>query len=172
MSRFISISFVDASDLFQVQRIEVIKEIEEFLEIYDVENRELFNQGLKLFVSALENSLDMIDSLFENYFKDIFRSIERMDSGDCGKEEVEEKINLISPKLKQWISVNNLLLPNSKIEKDNNDELTLESQKWNPAHELLISYIRKCDLTVFEVEKVHDFIRNEIKAKRYKGENT
>lgn len=27
-------------------------------------------------------------------------------------------------------------------------------------------------LTVFEAEKVHDFIRNEIKAKRYKGGNT
>lgn len=172
MSRFISISFVDSSDLFQVERIEVIKEIEEFLEIYDVENRELFNQGLKLFVSALENSLDMIDSLFENYFKDIFRSLERMDSGDCGKEEVEEKINLISPELQQWISVNNLLLPYSKIEKDNNDELNDKTEKWNPTQEILIEYIKECELTVFEAEKVHDFIRNEIKAKRYKGENT
>lgn len=172
MSRFISISFVDSSDLFQVERIEVIKEIEEFLEDYEVENRELFNQCLKLFVSALENSLDIVDSLFENYFKDIFRSLERMDSGDCGKEEVEEKINLILPKLKQWISVNNLLLPCSKIEKVNNDELNDKTEKWNPAQELLISYIKECELTVFEAEKVQDFIRNEIKAKRYKGENT
>lgn len=53
-----------------------------------------------------------------------------------------------------------------------NDELTLEIQKWNPAQEFLISYIKECELTVFEVEKVQDFIRNEIKAKRYKGENT
>ena len=172
MSRFRNISFVDASDLFQVNRIEDIKNIEEFLEIYDVENRELFNQGLKLFVSALENRLDLVDSLFENYFKDIFYSIERMDSGDCGKEEVEKKINLISPKLKQRISVNNLLLPCSKIEKDNNDELNDKTEKWNPAQELLISYIRECDLTVFEVEKIQGFIRNEIKAKRYKEENT
>lgn len=159
MSRFISISFVDSSDLFQVERIEVIKEIEEFLEIYDVENRELFNQGLKLFIYALENSLDIIDSLFENYFKDIFRSLERMDSGDCGKEEVEEKINLISPELQQWISV-------KKIEKDDNDELNDKTEKWNPAQELLISYIKECDLNVFEVEKIQDFIRNEIIAKR------
>jgi len=166
MSRFISISFVDSSDLFQVERIEVLKEIEEFLEDYEVENRELFNQGLKLFVSALENSLDIVDSLFENYFKDIFRSLERMDSGDCGKEEVEEKINLIPPKLKQWISVN------TKIEKDDNDELNDKTEKWNPAQELLISYIKECDLNVFEVEKIQDFIRKEIKAKRYKGENT
>lgn len=160
MSRFISISFIDSSDLFQVERIEVIKEIQEFLEDYEVENRELFNQGLKLFVSALENSLDIIDSLFENYFKDIFRSLERMDTGDCGKEEVEKKINLISPKLKQWISVN------TKIEKDDNDELNDKTEKWNPAQELLISYIKECDLNVFEVEKIQDFIRNEIKAKR------
>ena len=166
MGSFRNISFVDSSDLFQVNRIEDIKNIEEFLEMYEVENRELFNQGLKLFVSGLENSLDIIDSLFENYFKDIFYSIERMGSGDCGKEEVEKKINLISPKLKQWISVNNLLLPCSKIEKVNNDELTLETQKWNPAQELLISYIKECELTVFEVEKVQDFIRNEIKAKK------
>lgn len=166
MSRFISISFVDASELFQVERIEVIKEIEEFLEIYDVENRELFNQSLKLFVSALENTLDIVDSLFENYFKDIFRSLERMDSGDCGKEEVEKKINLISPELQQWISVNNLLLPYSKIEKNNNNELNDKTEKWNPAQELLISYIRECDLTVFEVEKIQDFIRKEIKAKK------
>lgn len=172
MSRFRNISFVDSSDLFEVNRIEDIKNIEEFLEMYEVENRELFNQGLKLFVSGLENSLDIIDSLFENYFKDIFYSIERMDSGDCGKEEVEEKINLISPKLKQWISVNNLLLPYSKTEKDNNDELNDKTEKWNPAQELLISYIKECELSVFEVEKVHDFIRNEIKAKRYKRENT
>ncbi|MBE6361495.1 MAG: hypothetical protein E7059_08615, partial [Treponema bryantii] len=88
MSSFRNISHIDASDLFQVNRIEDIKNIEEFLEMYEVENRELFNQGLKLFVSALENSLDIVDSLFENYFKDIFYSIERMDSGDCGKEEV------------------------------------------------------------------------------------
>ena len=166
MGSFRNISFVDSSDLFQVNRIEDIKNIEEFLEMYEVENRELFNQGLKLFVSAIENRLDIIDSLFENYFKDIFYSIERMDTGDCGKEEVEKKINLISPKLKQWISVNNLLLPCSKIEKVNNDELTLETQKWNPAQELLISYIKECELTVFEVEKVQDFIRNEIKAKK------
>lgn len=59
-----------------------------------------------------------------------------------------------------------------QVEKANNDELTLEIQKWNPAQELLISYIKECELTVFEAEKVHDFIRNEIKAKRYKGENT
>ena len=52
------------------------------------------------------------------------------------------------------------------------NELTLETQKWNPAQELLISYIKECELTVFEAEKVHDFIRNEIKAKRYKGGNT
>ena len=172
MSRFISISFVDSSDLFQVERIEVIKEIEEFLEDYEVENRELFNQCLKLFVSALENSLDIVDSLFENYFKDIFRSLERMDAGDCGKEEVEEKINLISPELQQWISVNNLLLPYSKTEKDNNDELNDKTEKWNPAQELLISYIKECELTVFEAEKVQDFIRNEIKVKRYTGGNT
>ena len=38
MSRFISISFVDASDLFQVQRIEDIKNIKGFLEIYEVKN--------------------------------------------------------------------------------------------------------------------------------------
>jgi len=166
MGRFISIMFVDASDLFQVQRIEVIKEIEEFLEIYDVKNRELFNQGLKLFVSALENNMDIVDSLFENYFKDIFYSIERMDSGDCGKEEVEKKINLISPKLKQWISVNNLLLPCSKIKKDDNDEINNKIEKWNPAQDLLISYIKECDLNVFEVEKIQDFIRKEIKAKK------
>lgn len=172
MSSFRNISHVDASDLFQVNRIEDIKNIEEFLEIYEVENRELFNQGLKLFVSGLENSLDIIDSLFENYFKDIFYSIERMGSGDCGKEEVEKKINLISPKLKQWISVNNLLLPCSKIEKVNNDELNDKTEKWNPAQEILIEYIKECDLNVFEVEKIQDFIRNEIKAKRYKGENT
>jgi len=110
--------------------------------------------------------LDIVDSLFENYFKDIFRSLERMDSGDCGKEEVEEKINLIPPKLKQWISVN------TKIEKDDNDELNDKTEKWNPAQELLISYIKECDLNVFEVEKIQDFIRKEIKAKRYKGENT
>ena len=164
MSSFRNISHVDASDLFQVERIEDIKNIEEFLEDYEVENRELFNQGLKLFVSALENSLDIIDSLFENYFKDIFRSLERMDSGDCGKEEVEEKINLISPELQQWISVNNLLLPSSKIEKDDNDELNDKTEKWNPAQELLISYIKECDLNVFEVEKIQDFIRNEIIA--------
>lgn len=172
MSSFRNISHVDASELFQVGRIEDIKNIEESLEIYEVENRELFNQGLKLFVSGLENSLDIIDSLFENYFKDIFYSIERMDSGDCGKEEVEEKINLISPKLKQWISVNNLLLPSSKIEKDDNDELNDKTEKWNPAQEFLISYIKECDLNVFEVEKIQGFIRNEIKAKRYKEENT
>lgn len=56
------------------------------------------------------------------------------------------------------------------VEKDNNDELTLKIQKWNPAQELLISYIRECDLTVFEVEKIQDFIRKELKAKRYKEE--
>ena len=56
--------------------------------------------------------------------------------------------------------------------KTNKDELTLEIQKWNPAQELLISYIKECELTVFEAEKVHDFIRNEIKAKRYKGGNS
>ena len=166
MSSFRNISHVDASDLFQVERIEDIKNIEEFLEDYEVENRELFNQGLKLFVSALENNLDIVDSLFENYFKDIFYSIERMDTGDCGKEEVEKKINLISPKLKQWISVNNLLLPYSKIEKDNNDELNDKTEKWNPAQDLLISYIKECDLNVFEVEKIQDFIRKEIKAKK------
>lgn len=59
-----------------------------------------------------------------------------------------------------------------QAEKANNDELTLEIQKWNPAQEFLISYIKECELTVFEVEKVQDFIRNEIKAKRYKGGNT
>lgn len=166
MSSFRNISHVDASDLFQVRRIEDIKNIEEFLEDYEVENRELFNQGLKLFVSAIENRLDIIDSLFENYFKDIFYSIERMDTGDCGKEEVEKKINLILPKLKQWISVNNLLLPCSKIEKDNNDELNDKTEKWNPAQDLLISYIKECDLNVFEVEKIQDFIRNEIIPKR------
>ena len=166
MSRFRNISFVDSSDLFQVNRIEDIKNIEEFLEMYEVENRELFNQGLKLFVSALENNLDIVDSLFENYFKDIFYSIERMDSGDCGKEEVEKKINLISPKLKQWISVNNLLLPCSKIKKDDNDEINNKTEKWNPAQDLLISYIKECDLNVFEVEKIQDFIRKEIKAKK------
>lgn len=162
MSSFRNISHVDASDLFQVERIEDIKNIEEFLEDYEVENRELFNQGLKLFVSAIENRLDIIDSLFENYFKDIFYSIERMDTGDCGKEEVEEKINLISPKLKQWISVNNLLLPCSKIEKGNNDELNDKTEKWNPAQEILIEYIKECDLNVLEAEKISDFIRNEI----------
>ena len=47
-----------------------------------------------------------------------------------------------------------------------------KTEKWNPAQELLISYIKECELTVFEAEKVHDFIRNEIKAKRYKGGNT
>ena len=47
-----------------------------------------------------------------------------------------------------------------------------KTEKWNPAQELLISYIKECELTVFEAEKVHDFIRNEIKAKRYKGKNT
>ena len=166
MSCFRNISHVDASELFQVGRIEDIKKIEEFLEIYEVENRELFNQGLKLFVSSLESSLDAIDSSFENYFKDIFYSIERMDSGDCGKEEVEKKIKLISPKLKQWISVNNRLLPSSKIEKDDNDELNDKTEKWNPAQELLISYIKECDLNVFEVEKIQDFIRKEIKAKK------
>ena len=166
MSRFRNISFVDSSDLFQVNRIEDIKNIEEFLEMYEVENRELFNQGLKLFVSALENNLDIVDSLFENYFKDIFYSIERMDSGDCGKEEVEKKINLISPKLKQWISVKYLFLPCSEIKKDDNDELNNKTEKWNPAQDLLISYIKECDLNVFEVEKIQDFIRKEIKAKK------
>ena len=165
MSSFRNISHVDASELFQVGRIEDIKNIEGFLEIYDVENRELFNQGLKLFVSSLESS-------FENYFKDIFYSIERMDSGDCGKEEVEKKIKLISPKLIHWIFKNRLRSLSSQVEKTNNDELTLETQKWNPAQEILIEYIKECDLNVFEVEKIQDFIRNEIKAKRYKEENT
>lgn len=172
MSRFRNISFLDASDLFQVGRIEDIKNIEEFLEIYDVENRELFNQGLKLFVSSLETSLDAIDSSFENYFKDIFYSIERMDSGDCGKEEVEKKIKLISPKLIHWIFKNRLRSLSSQVEKTNNDELNDKTEKWNPAQELLISYIKECDLNVFEVEKIQDFIRKEIKAKRYKEENT
>ena len=61
---------------------------------------------------------------------------------------------------------------NSNEVKTKNDELTLETQKWNPAQEILIEYIKECELTVFEAEKVHDFIRNEIKAKRYKGGNT
>ena len=61
---------------------------------------------------------------------------------------------------------------NSNEIKTNNDELTLETQKWNPAQEILIEYIKECELTVFEAEKVHDFIRNEIKSKRYKGGNT
>ena len=61
---------------------------------------------------------------------------------------------------------------NSNEIKTNNDELTLETQKWNPAQEILIEYIKECELTVFEAEKVHDFIRNEIKAKRYKERNT
>lgn len=164
MSEFRNISHVDASELFQVGRIEDIKKIEEFLEIYEVENRELFNQGLKLFVSSLESSLDAIDSSFENYFKDIFYSIERMDSGDCGKEEVEKKIKLISPKLIHWIFKNRLRSLSSQVEKTNNDELTLETQKWNPAQEILIEYIKECDLNVFEVEKIQDFIRNEIIA--------
>ena len=60
----------------------------------------------------------------------------------------------------------------SKIGKINNDELNDKTEKWNPAQELLISYIKECELSVFEVEKVHDFIRNEIKAKRDKRENT
>ena len=38
MSRFISISFVDSSDLFQVQRIEDIKNIKGFFLLYEVKN--------------------------------------------------------------------------------------------------------------------------------------
>lgn len=55
--------------------------------------------------------------------------------------------------------------------KEENEKL-IETQKWNPAQEILIEYIKECELTVFEAEKVHDFIRNEIKVKRYKGGNT
>lgn len=59
-----------------------------------------------------------------------------------------------------------------ECKKREEDELDDKTEKWNPAQELLISYIKECELTVFEVEKVYDFIRNEIKAKRDKGENT
>ena len=44
------------------------------------------------------------------------------------------------------------------------NELDLKIQKWNPAQEILIEYIKECDLNVFEVEKIQDFIRNEIIA--------
>lgn len=44
------------------------------------------------------------------------------------------------------------------------NELDLKIQKWNPAQEILIEYIKECNFNVFEVEKIQDFIRNEIIA--------
>lgn len=140
---------------------------------YELKQREVDKQKKELYRNLIYRNLKKNDVLEELDNFDGIKitdkktgTLERMDAGDCGKEEVEEKINLISPELQQWISVNNLLLPYSKIEKDNNDELNDKTEKWNPAQELLISYIKECELTVFEAEKVQDFIRNEIKAKR------
>ena len=99
-------------------------------------------------------------------YKEHLEKLSILNNSEIKKELYRNLKNLISPELQQWISVNNLLLPYSKIEKDNNDELNDKTEKWNPAQELLISYIKECELTVFEAEKVQDFIRNEIKAKR------
>ena len=107
-------------------------------------------------------------------------NIHKIKSIRANSNEVDTKINenilLLEKHLEQFdkplINIANSSKNNIKIEKGNNDELNDKTEKWNPAQEFLISYIKECELTVFEAEKVHDFIRNEIKAKRYKGGNT
>ena len=116
----------------------------------------------KELTEEIENNLNNEKDNFRRFYYEL-----KQREVDKQKKELYRNLkNLISPELQQWISVNNLLLPYSKIEKDNNDELNDKTEKWNPAQELLISYIKECELTVFEAEKVQDFIRNEIKAKR------
>ena len=82
---------------------------------------------------------------------------------------IDEHIKLAGNKIKEHYKDSGEL---NHFKRIFNDELNDKTEKWNPAQELLISYIKECDLNVFEVEKIQDFIRKEIKAKRYKEENT
>lgn len=139
------------------------EEYKEQLEILSILNN---SETKKELTEEIENNLNNEKDNFRRFYYELKQREVDKQKKELYRNLKKNDVLLISPELQQWISVNNLLLPYSKIEKDNNDELNDKTEKWNPAQELLISYIKECELTVFEAEKVQDFIRNEIKAKR------
>lgn len=140
-------------ELFEPSIIEKIKYVIKLLELYDVENRNIIEPELETLINCLESSTNQIETIFEK-FKDIFYSVEKMDSGDWGKERVEERIKEYFQSL--------IKEPVFCLKSEEN----IQVEKWNPCQDALNAYIKQCDLNVFEIEKVLNFIRNEIIAKR------